>query len=266
MIAFTSDLHLGITTENALAELADEMRAARPDALILGGDIGEGSAAFARALELMADVAPKRGYVPGNHDVWSREGWSTSELYTQRLPEIAREHGYDGLKDVSWRFGTLAVVTSMAWYDYSAIDKAFAAEDSETIARRKHEFNNDARFVTWPWDDVAMAKKLRAGVEQRLVDLERDPRIRRIVVATHVPILEEQMLRKPGDSEWGFSNAYFGHLRLGAVVARFRKVTDVVSGHTHAEQDAVIERAGMPAIRVRVNGGSYGNPQWIRVD
>lgn len=58
MIAFTSDLHFGITTENALAELADEMRAARPAALILGGDIGEGPGEFARALELMANVAP----------------------------------------------------------------------------------------------------------------------------------------------------------------------------------------------------------------
>ena len=122
MIAFTSDLHLGITTENALAELADEMRAARPNALILGGDIGEGAAEFARALELMTDVAPRRGYVPGNHDVWSRQGWSSSELYTQRLPEIAREHGFDVLEDSCWRFGALAVVGTMAWYDYSAIE------------------------------------------------------------------------------------------------------------------------------------------------
>lgn len=266
MIAFTSDLHLGITTENALAELADEMRAARPAALILGGDIGEGPTAFARALELLADVAPERGYVPGNHDVWSRQGWSSSELYTQRLPDIANEHGYDVLEDTCWRFGTLAVVASMAWYDYSAIDKAFAAEDSRVIARRKHEFNNDARFVTWAWDDIEMARKLRTGVERRLVELEQDPAVERIVVATHVPIFEEQMLRKPGDADWGFSNAYFGHLRLGSVVARFGKVTDVVSGHTHAERDAVLEHAGMPSIRARVNGGSYGNPAWLRVD
>ena len=110
MIAFTSDLHLGITTDNALAELADEIRAARPSALILGGDIAEGPVPFDRALELLADVAPLRGYVPGNHDLWSRQGWSSTELYTQRLPELARDRGYDVLEDICWRFGKLAVV------------------------------------------------------------------------------------------------------------------------------------------------------------
>ena len=154
----------------------------------------------------------------------------------------------------------------MAWYDYSAIGRAFAAEPTSTIARRKHEFNNDARFLTWPWDDVELAAHLRTGVERRLVELDQDPKVERVVVATHVPIFEEQMVRKSDDPDWGFSNAYFGHLTLGAVVARFPKVTEVVSGHTHAERGAVVERAGMQPIRVRVNGGSYGNPSWVRID
>lgn len=101
--------------------------------------------------------------------------------------------------------------------------RRFAAEPDDLIARRKHEFKNDARFVTWPWSDIELAARLRVGVERRLVELEQDPNVERVVVATHVPIFEEQMLRKPGDPDWGFSNAYFGNLRLGAVVALFSK-------------------------------------------
>lgn len=264
MIAFTSDLHLGITTENALAELAEELKAARPAALILAGDIAEGPWAFERALEILRDVAPVRGWVAGNHDVWARQGTSSQGLLERRLPEIARDLGYEALEDRTWRFGDLAVIASTAWYDYSAIDPRFARESPLSIERRKREFVNDAERIDWPWSDRDLAARLGSGVERRLQAAERDPAIARIVVATHVPIVEEQMTRKPDDDRWGYSNAYFGNLTLGALVQRFSKVTDVVSGHTHEERDVVVERPGMRSIRARVNGGGYGAPSGWR--
>jgi len=266
MIAFTSDIHLGITSEIAVAELGDEIRASRPRALVLGGDVAEGSWAFARALDLLADVAPRKGYVLGNHDVWKRHGWASEELLCRRLPEIARERGYDALEETTWRIGPVAVVASMAWYDYTAIDPAFSGESLLAIERRKREFVNDAELIDWSWSDLDLAAKLREGVERRLAEAEADPGIERIVVATHVPIFEEQMPRRPGNARWGYSNAYFGHLALGALVARFAKVTDVVSGHTHAGRDAVVSRERMRPIRARVNGGEYGAPGWMMVE
>ena len=266
LIAFTSDLHLGITRESALVALAGEMRDARPDALVLGGDIAEGAWAFERALELLADVAPRRGYVPGNHDVWKCEGWSSRELLERRLPELAREHGYDPLEELTWTLGSTALVASMAWYDYSGIDPRFAGEGAAGIARRKAEFVNDADQIDWPFTDLDLAARLRGGVEQRLALAESDAAIERIVVATHVPVFDEQMTRRPGDARWAYSNAYFGHLTLGEVVRRFAKVTDVVSGHTHGERDAHVGREGLPPIRSRVCGSAYGRPRWVAIE
>lgn len=265
MIAFTSDLHLGITSEEALAKLAAEMRAAKPDALVLGGDIAEGPWPFERALEIFADVAPLRGYVAGNHDVWARQGWSSEQLLRKRLPEIARERGYDDLEACIWRIGSTAVVASMAWYDYSAIDPRLRGEDAGTIARRKREFVRDAERIDWPMSDVELAAELRAGVERRLVEADADGAIERIVVCTHVPIFEEQIERRPHDDGCSYSNAYFGHLTLGEVVARFAKVSDVVSGHTHCAREAAVRPAAGRPIRACVNGSEYGRPLWCRI-
>ncbi len=87
--------------------------------------------------------------------------------------------------------------------------------------------------------------------------------MRQTVVVTHVPLLECQVLRRPGDADWGFSNAYFGNLALGREVLRRKKVTQVVSGHTHIERHGTERRADGGTVEVRVLGSDYGRPAWL---
>jgi len=262
----TSDLHLGITPERALAGLAARMRALKPSVLLVLGDVGEGSRQFERALEILGAVAPLQGLILGNHDVWSEPGASSRELLEHRLPEIAAAQGFEYLEDRLWRVRDTAIVASAAWYDYSAIDAAHRGVPVEEVARRKGDFNNDAHRIDWPWSDLEVAARCRASVERRIAEAEADPRVLRIVVATHVPVVEAQVVRREDDPRWGFSNAYFGHLTLGAAVLRSPKVTEIVSGHTHAERDEVVERPPLPPVRARVVGSAYGNPEFVSLD
>ncbi len=100
-------------------------------------------------------------------------------------------------------------------------------------ALQKGRVNNDARCLDWPWGDREFAAELLAGFEQRLGALAADSGVRDTLVVTHVPPFEANMLRKPGDFAWNFSNAYFGNFTLGRAIAACPKVSHVVSGHTH---------------------------------
>ena len=91
------------------------------------------------------------------------------------------------------------------------------------------------------------------------------------IVVTHVPLVEAQISRKPGDQRWGISNAYFGNLTTGARVLPFPKVAAIISGHTHVGRDAIIPHptgasSGHDTIHVSVVPSDYGAPAYIVVD
>jgi predicted MPP superfamily phosphohydrolase len=76
-LAFVSDLHLGPTTASATLDAAfAQLAAARPDALLLGGDYVflEATPEKARELEQRVASVPARVKlaVLGNHDLWAR--------------------------------------------------------------------------------------------------------------------------------------------------------------------------------------------------
>ena len=51
-------------------------------------------------------------------------------------------------------------------------------------------------------------------------------------MVTHVPLIEQQMTRKPHYDRWAKANAYFGNLTTGAAVMQRAKVHAIVSGST----------------------------------
>jgi hypothetical protein len=93
--------------------------------------------------------------------------------------------------------------------------------------------------------------------------LNADAAVEQVVVVTHVPLLEGQMCRDAGNAEWAFSNAYFGNLTLGAKVLPYRKVSHIISGHTHVGRDFAQQRAGAQPVEVRVLPSEYENPAWV---
>jgi hypothetical protein len=86
-------------------------------------------------------------------------------------------------------------------------------------------------------------------------------------VVSHVPIFEEQLLRKP-DFDWQFSNAYFGNITLGKHLVKKRKVGAVVSGHTHIGMEGVVQRPVLDGgpLPVFVLGSDYHSPTYSVID
>jgi 3',5'-cyclic AMP phosphodiesterase CpdA len=268
-IAVTSDLHYdlsgALTPPEEVARVIDEMSASAPDAILVAGDIGHPLANFRGCLDLLRGRSADVGIVAGNHDVWREESLDSERLWQHELPAATRQRGLRWLEQDTLRLGSLAVVGTVAWYDYSAAEPSLG-KDEAFFAAVKPQLSNDAYWIDWPASDVEVAAVLRAGLATRLDALQRDPAVADILVVTHVPVLEQQLRRNPADYGWSVANAYFGNLRTGWEILRYPKVRTVVSGHTHFPLHATVPREDMPSIDAWVVGGDYGTPAWILLE
>jgi predicted MPP superfamily phosphohydrolase len=291
-IVITSDLHYDerghLTSPGEVQEMVQKIAIERPNLVILAGDLSHESAAFEACLAAFRPLRVPVAVLAGNHDIWRDDtaGLSSEELWGYQLESITMRQQATWLEKESLVFGGLGVVGSMAWYDYSGVDPSMKTTSGLLHALRsaslawcdysdidlfqdsaldileplKACFNNDASWINWKRRDRDFAKELRDGMLRRLSALAKQERIQKIVVVTHVPIVEEQMERRPDDSRWGLTNAYFGHLTLGEEVVKEPKVVAIISGHTHIGKQATRHRSEMPPIDVRVIETDYGMP------
>lgn len=268
-IAFTSDLHFDatgtLTPAQEVRRVAAEAAASRPQALVVLGDIGHPLRNFCGCLDLLAGRAPQVGIVSGNHDVWRDVEHPSRVLWDSVLASETRSRGLVWLEHDSIVVERTAIVGTMAWYDYSGADPS-CARDASWFAAIKPQISNDAHWIDWGWGDPEFAQILRDQLVARLEKLESDRAIDRVIVATHVPVFEEQMRRDPTNFAWSVANAFFGNLRTGQEIARFPKVRAVVSGHLHTNIRAVVKRPRMPDIHACVIGSDYGNPTWMMME
>jgi predicted MPP superfamily phosphohydrolase len=264
-IVITSDLHYDnqgdLTSPGDVQEMVQKIAIERPNLVILAGDLSHGSKAFEACITAFQPLRVTIAVLAGNHDIWKDEAasFSSEELWGYQLESITMRQRAIWLEKQTMVFGSIGIVGSMAWYDYSGVDpKTHTPPD--LLASLKTCFNNDATWIDWGRKDRDFARELRQGMLQRLSALAQQESIQKIVVVTHVPIVEEQMERRPDDSQWGLTNAYFGHLTLGEEVVKEPKVVAIISGHTHIGKQATRQRLGMPSIDVRVVEADYGIP------
>jgi len=267
IVTVASDLHLGITPPSGIRSLAASVAARDPDAVVLAGDVGEGPSRFLEALRTFAEALPDAALLvlPGNHDLWAREGATSADLFSRLLPGLARDGGFRWLEGDPHVQGGSAVAGSVAWYDYSAAEPGIDLGPG-WYASHRHEFVADGREMDPGFDDRAFAAERSAALLADLDALEARADVSRVLVVTHVPILEEQLARRPWDEAWARGTAYFGNLTLGAGVLRRRKVVSVVSGHTHVGKRAVLYRGSGPPVTAHVVGSDYGRPSFVTVE
>lgn len=262
-LAITSDLHLPITEPIQIVELACDVAAFEPDAVVVAGDVGESLHDFETCLVLLKQhFACPIWVLPGNHDLWVRRTGSSELQFAEELPTVTLSAGCHWLEGEAFVIDGVAVAGSIGWYDYSAGDPAVTAT-VEQFARDKRYYNMDANMIAWGWTDVEFAARVGAALTATLDRLEAEPAVKRTVVVTHVPLLECQMCRRPGNIDWGFSNAYFGNLTLGRAVLARRKVTHVVSGHTHIGRHGEEVTPDGRRVEGYVLASDYRKPAWL---
>ncbi len=230
---------------------------------MLAGDLGESLADLKRCLYLLREqVSAPIWVLPGNHDVWARPPFDSRQLFLEQIPATVRVAGCRWLEGTAFIVKGVAVAGTIAWYDYSAADPSIQASAVQ-FAQQKFHYNADALRIDWEWSDPEFADLVSIPFLSQLDHLESDPSVQRVVVVTHVPLVEGQMHRQPADVRWAFSNAYFGNLSLGRKVLARRKVSHIVSGHTHVGKQCLVERQGLPAVEARVLASDYEEPAWL---
>ena len=267
-IVVTSDIHISLhpqlTSRSEAAALVARIADEQPDAVVIAGDLGHTIFNFQSCLDLFKKLAVPVGVLPGNHDVWQdrESGVSSDDLLNMVLPDMVRQAGFIWLESENIQLGPAAIAGSMVWCDYSAVDPNITLPES-VLAANKRDFVNDARMIDWDAPDQVVAERLVAGLLTRLQVLEHAADVERVLVVTHYPVFDGQLVRRPESPLWGITNAYFGNLTAGQAIVRFSKVRYVISGHTHIGKNGVLTRENRGDIAYAVVPSEYQRPRYI---
>jgi hypothetical protein len=258
-LAITSDLNLSVALADRVAQVAQQMAAFSPDAVVVAGDLAETLSDLTRCLKLLREPLRCPIWVlPGDHDFWARPPYDSRRLFRDLLPQAVTRAGCSWLEGTAFVLSGVAVAGTVAWYDYSTAGMVGMVSDLE-FAQKKYLYNADALRIDWEWADPEFAGMVAAPFLATLDHLQQDPNVRSIVVITHFPILEQQLDR---DRLPGFTSAYAGNLTLGKKVLAYDKVAHIVAGHTHSPREGQVVRDNAPPVAVRVLPGDYEQPAW----
>ncbi|MFW6438046.1 MAG: metallophosphoesterase [Armatimonadota bacterium] len=115
-----ADLHYDDESRPFVEAIANAVRAADAEVLILAGDVSaDGPQYLDDALALFEYFDGTRLMVPGNHDLWRDEApFDTRALYERTIPEVAAKHGFHCLDQGPVIVNGTGFVGVMGWYDY----------------------------------------------------------------------------------------------------------------------------------------------------
>jgi len=248
-VAITADLHYGAhaASDAAVRMLAGRMMERAPDVIVIAGDVAVADPRkLVAALCLFADSPARKLVIPGNHDLWSRDGGADSSAIWERLfSESARLGGFHRLDGapivVDGAGGSVGFVGSIGWYDYSFADgrlgvprETYAGKELPGVARW-----NDGRFIRWRHDDEGFT---RLAVDLLRRDLAAvSGRAQQIVAATHHVPFAELVVRR-SHRGWMFADAFLGARALGETLLAEPKVRLAVSGHSRHGRAVEIAR------------------------
>lgn len=261
-LAVASNLCLPVTSPERLDDLATHMAVFAPAAVVLAGNLAESLSDLTRVLKLFRHrLTCPILVLPGDRDFWARPPYDSRKLFRELLPAAVANHGCRWLEGNWFVVGDVAVVGSVAWYDYSAAPLACNLTELE-MAQQKYQHNADALRIDWEWSDGEFAAMVSSALLARLDTLEQDASVRSVVVVTHFPILEGQLARQASSP---FAAAYSGNLTLGRKVLLRSKVRHIISGHSPVAKQFEMFRCEMDPVEVRVAGGDYEKPAWVGI-
>ncbi|MBN1941979.1 MAG: metallophosphoesterase [Phycisphaerae bacterium] len=259
-ILITADLHYDVRRSRAPAEdLARRVRETPADALVLVGDsAGADLSVFRQALRLFADFPGRKLLVPGNHCLWRHREETSLHRYEQLIPAAARQEGFSVLDQEPAMLGETALAGSIGWYDYSLREESLGvpvdfyrgkispgaakyyggydellAKHAAVLGERQYALG--ARWMDgWRCDlemtDEEFLQRLLEKLESQLSDLSA--RAERIVVFLHhLPFAALVPENRP--DRFAFAAAYMGSEKIGELLRRYEKITDVYCAHSH---------------------------------
>jgi predicted phosphodiesterase len=280
----TADLHFNHARSREEArELIARMNGEEGgDALLIVGDtaVADGTD-LEECLSLFNFTGPKL-IVPGNHELWTRRE-DSYRILKEEMPERCRKLGWQWISDEPFRFGDVAIMGSLGWYDYSfaqaslgiprrfyerKVSPGVAARYSEyaDLLARTDDIPPEAMELFARWNDgvhIKLGMSDEAFLEELLVRLEGHLRAvadaKTVVAAVHcLPFAE--LLPPSHSAQWDFGKAYLGSGKIGELLLRFPNVRRVYCGHSHFPSRARV--GGILAVNI----GSGYRSKFYRAD
>ncbi|NUN50896.1 MAG: metallophosphoesterase [Candidatus Brocadiae bacterium] len=261
-LAWATDIHINHLprdrAEALFRTLLDDLRAAGPDGVLLGGDIAEGP-----TLEYVLGVLEEQldrpvWFVMGNHDAY----WSSLaavRALARQLTRTSRHLRWLPDAGVIPLTGNTALVGHDGWGDGrygNGVRSAVSGQLADHIrVSELTGLTGEALFSRLAALGDEAARHLRGALDEAVREF------RRVLVLTHVPPFAEAACYNgnPPDDDWTphFACRATGDLLREVAEAHPDNQFIVLAGHTHTEYDARI----LPNLRVRVGRAKYGAPE-----
>jgi predicted phosphohydrolase len=262
----SADLHVDLASGDAewemFREFARNVASASPDVFILAGDlVGLGKQFIPEGLGLFERLSGAKLIVPGNHDLWLKEGDSYA-FYRSELGDLYARHGFHMLDRAPVVMGDVAIVGNMGWYDYTLADRSLAGIPDEYYRSKrwpKRVAWNDGKYVRLGRSDADFNQELVGQLRDDLSSLPGTVKI--VVVVTHHIGYRELVPQTPDDEARTFCNAFLGSVALGEVAEGDERVKYHISGHTHFKKR--VTKGHVEAITV---GSTYEEKRLVTLD
>jgi predicted MPP superfamily phosphohydrolase len=255
-IAWITDIHLNFVNRPQIVKFFQQIDQMRPDAVLLGGDIGDARTVEGYLKSFENIVKCPIYFVLGNHDYY-HGSIAAVRAKIMALTKDSRWLHWLPMDDIaplsektclmgceSWADGRLGeyATSSVILNDYLFIRELSGLDADMRLKRLK-----------------ALADASAAGLAETLPKALEG--FQHIILLTHVPPFAEacRHLGRPTDKEWlpHFTCKAVGDVITSLIIKYPDREMTVLCGHTH---DAFQIRV-RPNVHVRVGGASYGMPR-----
>lgn len=223
-IAVISDIHVDINENyDVKGAMVDYLKDKAIELLLIAGDLSsdpDQSITFAKELEKESGV--KVFYVPGNHDLWNRDGQyeNNDEIYQMFLEDPRC------LSGKSFAAGDYVIIGDAGWYDFSFGNKKFSEDDFKRMSYHGRIWQ-DSIFNSWS----KTSEETCGWFIERLKEEAEKYRGKKIVLMTHM--LSHKAFTVPEDrADWSYFNAFLGSEKLHEFCKEYN-VAYAICGHVH---------------------------------
>ncbi|MCU6710120.1 metallophosphoesterase [Paenibacillus sp. J5C_2022] len=248
-IGVLSDLHVDLNNGQCSPSVEDALcsaiRKRKLELMIIAGDV---SNHYTSTLDTLTRLERDSGipclFVPGNHDLWQKEGEDT-DSGTDSSDSMTDPDPYKELLAYSHNLGNgpyligsdWAVVGDAGWYDYSFGDSSFSEEQFRERTKGERVWK-DKLYVRWGRSDCEVSDFFYDRLKAQLESLKN----RQVIVVTHTLAHREFTVPLPNE-EWRYFNAFLGSSKYGELIKAYAdSVRYAVSGHVHYRKRMMIGR------------------------